>query len=144
MTAQDNYKLLLNNYISPALRSRGFKGSGGKYQLPHAQAFVQIGFQKNKWNSEELVEFTVNISVIGKHAWQEALKREPWMGETPSSTSDYPLHMWSSRLSQIRRFGGDKWWRIDTMSDLEAIAADVIGRIDEDALPAIGKQTALL
>lgn len=51
MTALECYKLLLNDYVSPALRERHFMGSDSKYELPHEKAFIQVGFQKDKWTT---------------------------------------------------------------------------------------------
>ena len=89
-TAQNKYRQLLKDYLSPALRSRGFVGSGGKYRLPDDKAYVLLGCQKNKWNTEDAVEFTINISVIGKQAWEAGREIQgEWMGKEPRPNVQY-------------------------------------------------------
>lgn len=140
MNGQETYKKLLNNFISPALRKRGFKGTSGVYELSNPGAYVQIGFQKNKWNAQQDVSFTVNISVIDKKVWEEARKRKTWLDSKPSANTSYPVKMWMSRLGNIPLLGHDKWWKLHSDSNVEVIAIDIISRIDKHALPAINKQ----
>ena len=140
LTAQEFYKLLINQCISPTLHDDGFKGSAGKYTLPHPRAFILIGFQKNKWNMKNEVSFTVNVSVIEKGKWEVALKEHPWMEQVPKPSVDYPVEMWTQRLAMIPEGASDKWWKINSESNIETIAQDILDRIRKDALPAIEKR----
>ncbi len=141
LNAQDAYKLLLNIHISPALRALGFTGSSGKYQLPKDKAFVQIGFQKNKWNSQEEIEFTINVSVIPKTSWDNGLKKYPWLGKKPSANGMYPIEMWWERLGHMEPIGATvQWWKLKADTDLEALAGDIMDKVSKNALPLIHNQ----
>ena len=140
MTALECYKLLLNDYVSPALRERHFMGSVGKYELPHENAFIQIGFQKDKWSTKDEIGFKIDISVTSKAVWAGAQKRDSWIGHEPALIGVYPVKMWRESLAMIPFIGRDKWWKVTTESDLSVIANDIIKRIDKHALPKITKE----
>ncbi len=40
----------VKDLISPALRTMGFKGSGGRYQLPSEDQWALLGFQKSTFS----------------------------------------------------------------------------------------------
>lgn len=46
-TAQDVYKRLINDSLSPAFRERGFSGSAGRYSLNSKTHWALLGFQKS-------------------------------------------------------------------------------------------------
>ncbi len=46
-TAQEQYRIMINGVISPALRSLGLKGSGGRYELPSVTHWALLDFQKS-------------------------------------------------------------------------------------------------
>ena len=50
---------------------------------------------------EDAVEFTVNLRVISKKAWDDALKSgEEWMGKSRLANIGYPnVNMWENRLA---------------------------------------------
>lgn len=142
MTGQDTYKKFINEQISPVLRSLGFSGSAGTYQMPNDKAYILIGFQKSKWSTKEVVKFTVNVSVISRKVWEDAVNRGLVSDKMPSAVVGYLVDLWSRRLSQITFLGSfrDKWWKITASTDLETTAEDILRRIKKHALPAITKQ----
>jgi hypothetical protein len=61
--AQDLYDQLVKQSLSPALRSLGFTGSGGRYSLRNEDCWVLVGFQKSAYSDGDEVRFTVNLLV---------------------------------------------------------------------------------
>jgi len=126
------------------MRERQFRGSAGKYSLPNDKAYILISFQKNRWNTKDDLEFTINVSVIAKTEWMQAKQKYSFLGEAPTGNEHYPLDMWSRRLAMLQPGSGDKWWAVNNQDDLESVSSDIIDRIDRDALLAIEQQMALL
>jgi len=136
VTAQDRYRAMLRDEIAPALRVRGFKGSGTTYLLPDDTHWLQIGFQASRWNSAEQVMFTVNISVVEKLAWVR-LAREFGEKGRPNPNAVYPGEAGVWRLGPLA-FGEDRWWPVlDIPRQSTGVATQVLDAIDRFGLPVL-------
>ena len=69
VSAQDEFRGVLRDLVSPALRSAGLKGSGGRYQMPSQSCFALVGFQRSHWSTGSAVQFTVNLMVVSREVW---------------------------------------------------------------------------
>lgn len=125
---------MLQDEIAPALRQRGFKGSGTAYVLPDDTHWLQLGFQSSKWNSAEEVAFTVNASIVDKIAWARLVAEHGYKGRpSPNATYSRDTAVW--RLGSLA-FGEDRWWRvIDVPLQSEGVATQVLEAIDRVGLP---------
>jgi hypothetical protein len=132
MTAQDRYRAMLRDEIAPALRQRGFRGSGTAYVFPDDTHWLQLGFQSSKWNTSAEAAFTVNVAVADKVAWARfALGRN--RPPNPNATYSRDTAVW--RLGSLA-FGADCWWQILDVPDQSAgVAAQVLDAIDRVGLP---------
>jgi len=125
---------MLRDEIAPALRQRGFKGSGTAYVLPDDTHWLQLGFQSSKWNTTAEAAFTVNLAVAEKVAWdrfalQSGLKGRP----NPNATYSRDMRVW--RLGSLA-FGEDRWWRVlDVPAQAGGVAEQVLDAIDRVGLP---------
>jgi hypothetical protein len=120
----------------------GFKGSGGRYELPHPAYWIRLGFQKGKANSETHVKFTVNVGVVRRTEWAAARLGNPRLPEDPGY-----LVLWSflGMPGWFRRIGhvmgqDDHWWEIRFGRRGLLIAREVIRAVRDDVLPAIRRE----
>ena len=140
MSAIDQYKLMLRTQFGPALRAHGFKGSGRSYSLPNESHWINVGFQGWRTNTPVEATFTINYAVIRRDVWTdrwEAFCRS-WGEEIPKVEANKG----GSRIGHLLPIRTDKWWTIDSHSDLSSVAADVIDAIDNYLMPEIRKLVA--
>ena len=131
MTAQERYRAMLRDQIAPALRQRGFKGSGTTYLLPDDTHWLQLGFQSSRWNDHEVVRFTVNLSAADKVDWEQLAAARAYPSR-PRPGVLYPPEMPTRRLGTLA-YGQDHWWQIPEKTD--EVAAEVLEAIDRAGLP---------
>ena len=112
-TAQDAYRRMMKDQVAPALRSIGFKGSGGKFHIALGDYLAHVEAQKSVHNSTSHVEFTWNLDV--------------WHLPSPE-----PRGVWSDRLGAPMPTRYDKWWRVD-----EGISPDEVAQAVVEALEAL-------
>src|SRR5258706_8754036 len=110
MTARDRYRAMLRDEIAPALRLRGFVGSGANYVLPDDTHWLQLGFQASKWNSSAEVRFTVNMAMAEKAAWARLAGARGYASR-PNPNTSYSPDIAVRRLGTMA-FGADRWWRV--------------------------------
>ncbi len=131
MTAQDRYRAMLRDEIAPALRQRGFTGSGTSYVLPDETHWLQVGFQASKWNSANEASFTVNLAVAEKSAWARLAAERSYPAK-PNPNVRYGREMPVRRLGSLA-FGSDRWWPV--AEPIAGVAASVLEAIDRVGLP---------
>src|ERR1700689_1536492 len=112
--AQQMYNSMLRNDVAPMLRSHGWKGSGKDYKRSSELYRAFINFQKNRWNTKDEVEFTVNVGVLSDEALAECdaarlEARERWGRDIVAIPT---WGQWSTRIGHLLPSQGDKWWRI--------------------------------
>ena len=130
MSAQDRYRAMLRDEIAPALRRRGFTGSGTAYVLPDDTHWLQVGFQSSRWNAADAARFTVNLSIADKAAWAR--------GVADRGSSSRPNPNQRSQWNEVRRlgslaFGEDRWWQVPERT--APVVASVLEALDRAGLP---------
>jgi hypothetical protein len=136
-SAQDEFRVLLRDLVSPAMRSAGLKGSAGNYQLPSPAYFALVGFQRSTWSTASAVKFTVNLKAVSREAWKLARADKTWLPESPRANSGYPVAEWWVRIGRVMPGGQDHWWWLRPGQPLEVLAVDVIGALKDYGLPAL-------
>jgi hypothetical protein len=134
-TAQTIYDGLVKDALSPRLRALGFKGSGGRYELPSSECWALASFQKSTYSDAAEVQFTLNLLVVKKAAWASAGVDRPNLPERPSAGVLYGAPALQSRIGSLTPDASDKWWRVYDGMDGEALAADVLHDVTMYALP---------
>lgn len=135
-TAQDAYKRLLNDSLSPAFRKRGFSGSAGRYSLSSKTHWALLGFQKSAYSDRDSIKFTINVMVVLRSDWDKFRALSPASPARPTPNAHYSREIGGERIGKLdpaNRF--DKWWTLQPESNLESIAADVLHDVDHWALP---------
>lgn len=135
-SAQDAYRRMVNEQISPRLRAAGFAGSAGAYRLEHPTHWIDVRFQKSTGNSDQRVTFTVNLLVSGHHAWRAFRAHERDRPEQPSAGADLPApYGWSERIAAVMPERDDVWWTVEAGQDTAHVADEVVNAIVDLALP---------
>ncbi|GAA0912957.1 DUF4304 domain-containing protein [Streptomyces thermoalcalitolerans] len=110
VTAAAVHAYAMRTRTAPHLRALGFKGSGQRYALPHEKAWAQLGFQKSRGNTARSMRFTVNLSVIGKEAWERAHAEASWLPERPNPNVRYGARGETVRIGLLLPSRSDVWW----------------------------------
>lgn len=147
ITAVDVYEHAMRARIVPHLRALGFKGSGQRYALPHDRAWTQLGFQRSRGNSASNVRFTINLSVIGKAAWERAREEATWLPVRPNPNVHYGSRSAMVRIGLLLPSGSDVWWSFEAgdgpVEELaEPCATDVCTVITDYAVPYLNRGPA--
>lgn len=109
VSAQDEFRGFLRDLVSPAMRSAGLKGSAGRYYIPSQSCFALVGFQRSRWSTGSIVEFTVNLKVVSCEVWKLARVSRTWLPPTPAPNTLYPVAEWSARIGNLMPGGQDHW-----------------------------------
>jgi hypothetical protein len=143
-SAQETFVSMLRDDIAPALRGMGFKGSGRSYRLDDEACFIQLGFQSSKYSTGDAVSFTINLSVVGKEAWNRAREEHPHFSIRPAPNTYYGKFSWWRRIGSLMPGGQDQWWIIAAGQPTAPIAGEVVDAIREFGIPAVLAQRKLI
>lgn len=144
-TAQDLYQTMIRDTVAPRLRVLGWKGSGQRFELPDPTAWVQLGFQKSRHNSATSLNFTINVSVIGRRAWEAYREERPELPARPNPAMHYGRHFSPIRIGHLLAAQQDTWWHIsaDQPRDrIDWIANGVCASVSDYAMPEIHRRLA--
>jgi hypothetical protein len=130
--------------FAPALRGAGLRGSGGRFELPSAWAWAQLGFQKSAHSSADELRFTVNVSVIPRDEWARQSAAKPYLGKRPAPGTQYGVWANSTRIGCLAPGGEDKWWRILRGVDAAAVRDDALHDLLTNAVPWLKQQVQQL
>lgn len=139
-TAQDAYKVMLRDHLSPKLRANGFKGSAGAYELPSQSHWVVLGIQASVYSSKDEVKFTLNCQVVPRDVWEEARGERPYLGEKPKPNTIAGGFLWHSRIGMLMPAGQDQWWSLRASDNAEVLAGEVAAAVRDYLLPAIRRE----
>lgn len=140
-TAQQHYKGLIDEAISPAMREFGLRGSGGRYAMPSDTHWILVGFQKSSYSDHVDIRFTVNLMVVARNKWETAIAERPYLGKKPSPLSGYGPWAPSARLGMLRS-GIDEWWSLTPETDVEELADEVLSDFTRLGLPWLREHAA--
>jgi hypothetical protein len=136
-TAQDAYKIMIRDHLSPRLRAAGFKGSSGAYELPSPSHWVVLGVQASQFSNAAEVRFTMNCQVVRRDAWEDARRERTHLGSKPKPNTIAGGFLWHSRIGKLMPAGQDKWWSLHPNDPLEVLAEEVVAAVTDYLLPAI-------
>lgn len=131
-TAQDRLATLLRERIAPAMRDRGYRGSGQSFHRRFDGHWGVVSVQKSQWGSREATTFTVNLGVASDVVLTGR-------GDDATKAPAEPACQWRERLGVLVD-GRDAWWEVaaDTTDEtLAALAATILAALDGTGLPAI-------
>ncbi len=140
VTAQATYAALVKDSLGPALRGLGFKGSGGRYSMPCSGCWALLSLQKSAYSEPAEVQFTVNLLVVNKSAWDAARQERPHLPERPAATTFFGEPTSQVRIGHLAPGGADKWWSVCSEGDMKTVCDDVLHDVGGYALPWLRRQ----
>lgn len=136
-TAQEVYKVMLKEHLSPGLRGLGFKGSAGAYELPSETHWMVLGVQASAYSSADGMTFTLNCQVVSHSTWDAMRAERGYLGAKPKPNTVAGSFVWWSRIGELLPEGEDKWWSLRPGDDPAPIAREVLQAVRDFALPAM-------
>ena len=136
---QNTFKELLKNTIAPKLRTRGLKGSGQNYSIESDSHWALIGIQKSMYSDSLSLKFTVNLYVVPKEQWEKVKDERNYFPVKPTANVSWGIG-WSKRIGNLLPENLDYWWSLDSETDLNNLANEVIDTICNKAVPAMNEQ----
>jgi hypothetical protein len=122
LTAQDAYRELLRAHVAPALRDRGYTGSGGRFHRGAGVHEVLIHFRKMRYSTRALVYYVVDVHVVH-----------------PVRVHGAPLPPLPPQLMR----NGRPWFSLRTDDDVAGHAAMLLAELYSVAFPAIEERLRL-
>lgn len=127
LTAQDACRSMFKDQIGPAVDQLGLRGSGMRYQLPAVDHFCTVGFVGARWSTWAVAEFTGQVSVIPRGAWEAKVANGRARGSEPSA----------DHVDPDRSRGFRSYWTVFAGLPTDEVASEVIGAVRDRALPWI-------
>ena len=140
MTAQEAFTMLVKEQIAPALRELGFKGSVQRFVLPSETHWAQIGLQKFTRSNRDFVDFTANVTVVGRDVWDAERAESPHLPTQPAPNIFYGTYAWQKRIGDVVPERREKIWRVEPDRPAEPVAEEFVAAIRDHALPAMRKR----
>jgi hypothetical protein len=78
-TAQQSMKALLSDYIAPAMRALGLRGSQQNFSQPSDTHFINVGVHRSSNSNAAIVQFGANVQVIARDEWRQAAQK--WLSK---------------------------------------------------------------
>ena len=133
MTETERYAAMLRDEVAPRLRAIGFFGSGRRYVLPDGLEWLVVAFQRNRWNDEANVEFTINLFRVAKADWKGARSRHPRMSEQPTGGAvERPGRY--LRLHHLLPTDA-QWWAVRAGVDTAVLAGELVEALGRYGVP---------
>jgi len=142
VSAQEIYATMIKDVVSPALREQGLVGSGGRYSIRSETHWALLAFQKSWYSDSAEVRFTVNLMVVRRDDWDELVREHPYYGKKPSAITTYRNPARQVRIGELVDDLEDKWWRIFSGQDMDAVQPDLLGNLIDVGLPWLRGQVA--
>jgi hypothetical protein len=128
---------LVKTHLKPALKELGFKCKTPTFFRKNGELVEIISLQKSQWNDAGEAQFTINLGVYWPNV-QETLGRV--CKTLPPKEYECTLRQ---RLGPLFDEGKDYWWRVNPISDIQAIGKDVVEKVRGFALPWLIRATSL-
>lgn len=113
------------------LKSAGFKRSGQTFRLFSDECCAIVNFQRSRGNSDEMVRFTVNLSVISARLFEIQKFRET----DEFASADYSLGHVQDRIGSLMDDRQDKWWQLTQFTLADPIIAELVPVLRDRAIP---------
>jgi hypothetical protein len=134
-SAQDAYRALVKDHLTPALKARGFKGTAGRYELPAVSHWSLAELQKSQFSDTNHVSFTANLLVVRRDHWQQTTKRVSIFSlvPTPGHVRDVTEQ---ARLGMLASPDGiDDWYGLSEHTNVDTLAKAFLADLDGFGIP---------
>ncbi|MCD9197424.1 DUF4304 domain-containing protein [Aeromicrobium wangtongii] len=130
----------MEDFLSPALRDRDFKGSSGIYELPSASHWKRLSLQKSLYNDRDEIAFAANLLVVRRDLWDEMRARESMQHSVPRPGTLYNDPVEFMRLAPAD--DSDHWWQVSPRTDAASLAKDFMDLLDRFGIPWLDAKSA--
>jgi hypothetical protein len=136
----DRFNYLVKDKITPALKKRCFKKSELTWNKKINEFTQVVNIQKSKHSDTELVDFTLNLGVFSEMVFEII-----WDKAAPKVAKEENCLL-RTRIGPVIQndFNGtakDQWWRIENSSDFDKLSAELVGIVENIAMPFLEKFT---
>ena len=134
--AQTLFKEVVVQEVAHLVRTRGFRGSAGRWTSTSATGDSAIvNLQKSKWNTADEVGFAVNLSVVPKPWFEWHLTQ---FGLPASSKPHEYNGLWRQRLRPSRGLPADSdFWLVSDSASARACGKDAVDQLDQVWIPRL-------
>ena len=134
-TAQEQYRVLVRDHLSPRFRSLGRKGSSGKYSLPvSARGWALVAMEKWRYSDRAEVRFRINLFTVSQAAWSASTYGQD--GKTPSGVGGggyYGVETdWACLSHQVV---AESWWTMTPITDVASLGQEITAAMEAHGLP---------
>lgn len=137
------YAALIKDRVSPAMRSLGLVGSGGRYSIKSRTHWALVGFQKSAYSDRQEIRFTVNLLAVSRAAWDNLRLEKPHLGKEPSATITYGPPVFTSRIGLLTADQEDRWWQVGEGHDVDSVAQELISDVRLSGIPWLRERIGL-
>lgn len=126
-------KELISLYIAPLLKRLGFKKKGSTWNMSRDGFTFVFDIQSKKGSKGDDDSFTINLGVFVDELW-----RILWDKDAPAFVKEeqcYPRFRLGYLLSGFDQKRRDKWWNVESKDQLEEVAQEIEGLINELVVP---------
>jgi hypothetical protein len=106
-TAQQTYRRMLRDWMAPALRQMGFKGSGAQYRFPDETYEASLVFTRRTLSTREVVWFSVSFFVQHPPT-AKAFNAADWL-QGKRHENEPTAGYYSGLLEGLVRYRDDYW-----------------------------------
>jgi hypothetical protein len=118
MTAREEYDRMIREEVAPMLRDVGFSKRRNRFRRVDSAGWQVVDFQASRWGSRDDTRFTINL----------------WVGVAELADADADSHV-QQRIGALIGDGEDQWWTIEASTDMQRLADEMRGVLEERALP---------
>ena len=133
---QETFKISIKEKIAPNLRKIGFKGSRQNFYIPSESHWEMLSFQKSMYSDSTELLFTINLYVVKKDEWEKTRSSKSYFPVKPTATTSWGIGL-HKRIGHLMPAKKDYWWNINSKTNLDKLAKEVLEAVENYALPEI-------
>jgi len=152
--AQDAFHKFLLLDLAPVLKSAEFSRSSNTFRKWTNDVCLIVNLQGNKWNTADRYQFTINLGVFSPAAYrlehelgwtfpdfvsfsdEDSKEYEQDWAQRLAAPREVDCH-WRERLGWLMPEPSDKWWELQSESQIPSLSREVPPSLVRWGLPAI-------
>lgn len=113
--------------LAEALRHRGYVKRGNSLRKISGEGVALVEFQKSVKNTADSLSFTINLAIALKSLMAEDAPELRRVGTVDAQLSE--------RIGMLLAAKRDKWWVIDSDTDIDALEREIVQIVEERGVP---------
>ena len=127
---------VVSKHIHPLLKERGFRKQSRTFRKEGGESTLVVNVQASQWNEGLKGQFTINLG-----AYFPDIEKICDSHEIKGGPKEYDCTV-RSRIGQTMPGNFDKWWEIESSSNLDEIGKEVADSLKEYGLPWLERVAA--